>query len=511
MYTRAQRARNRLTGITHVSPQTARSASAGRREVWRPLRLRTHASGPGRASHARRQQGAGGGSDSLCSAALPCAAHAGPIQPDHHGRSNPTEPQSDPQSIPQSSLHGPTLSQWCAAVDATSDAPHPMQVNMFALDLKFVEAPKNAADVGHVLSRVARILQHTPRDRRKASMLDAIATSLHAHPPLLAAAVKSSEVSILLDWALELAAGDAETYRNGRCTAQMATAQGKLGRYCAPFWHRLEQSGVQHLQQQALATVLHRLATLPATAERVPSPTAALLAALSSALVDQIQHMDAQGVANSIYACARLKIVPNSHLASALTTAAAATCARMHAQEVSNTWLGLAKLRVKLKATVECELFRAAVRVSPRMSAQAVSNTLWALASLRLQPTAELQAALLLAASRVSSRMIAQNVSNTLWALGSLQWQPDPQLQAALLSAAQRVSHRMSAQGVANTLWALAKPALQPDDRTRDALCAALERKAPEMNGLEAYMARNALSRLQWPVSGAVQRRLGTE
>ena len=107
--------------------------------------------------------------------------------------------------------------------------------------------------------------------------------------------------------------------------------------------------------------------------------------------------------------------------------------------------------------------------------------------------------------------MIAQNVSNTLWALGSLQWQPDPQLQAALLSAAQRVSHRMSAQGVANTLWALAKPALQPDERTRDAMCAALERKAPEMNGLEAYMARNALSRLQWPVSGAVQRRLGTE
>ena len=221
-----------------------------------------------------------------------------------------------------------------------SDVPHPMQVNMFALDLKLVDVPKNAADVGNVLSRVACILRHTPRDRRKASMLDAIATSLQAHPPLLAAALETSEVSILLDWALELAAGDAETYRNGRCTAQMATAQGKLGRYCAPFWHRLEQSGVQHLQQRALATVLHRLATLPATAACVPSPTAALLAALSSALVDQIQHMDAQGVANSIYACARLKIVPDSQLASAFTTAAVAKCARMHAQEVSQHVVG---------------------------------------------------------------------------------------------------------------------------------------------------------------------------
>ena len=124
-------------------------------------------------------------------------------------------------------------------------------VNEYATDLKRINAGAVAAQAQSVVPRVARLVRCTPGDRRKASMLDALGTSLEAHPPLLAAARSDGELCALLDWALELAAADDESYTNELCTAQMATAQAKFGRYCAPFWRTLEARGVQHLPPRA--------------------------------------------------------------------------------------------------------------------------------------------------------------------------------------------------------------------------------------------------------------------
>ena len=62
-----------------------------------------------------------------------------------------------------------------------------MVVNEYATDLKRVNAGAVAAQAQSVVPRVARLVRCTPGDRRKASMLDALGTSLEAHPPLLAA------------------------------------------------------------------------------------------------------------------------------------------------------------------------------------------------------------------------------------------------------------------------------------------------------------------------------------
>ena len=448
----------------------------------------------------------------------------------------------------------PTLSEWCAAVARLGGSPHPAAVNEYATDLKRVDGDAVAADVQAVLTRVTQIVQHTPRDKRKASTLDALGTSLQAHPPLLAAVAADAELCALLDWALELAATDGETYINPLCTAQMATSQVKLGRFCAPFWHGLEQHGAQHLGERALATVIHRAAAMrdsgvnaAASSTEQLHPDGGIRRVLSDALLplsktlnaqdvanvllafpklgwqldgqlrDQLLlaagrtsvRMEPQAVANTLWALAKLAVQPGAELQTALLGATQRESTNMGAQEVANTLWALATLQLQPCAELHAEVLDAALRVSTDMIAQDVSNTLWALATLRVQPGAELQAALLGAAQRVSSDMVAQSVSNTFWALATLRVQPGAELQAALLGRAVLVSAEMDEQHIAKKLWAVAELGLHADEATRAALCAALEREAPRMAAVGLHMTRSALQRLQWPVCGTVRRTLG--
>ena len=266
--------------------------------------------------------------------------------------------------------NAPTLSEWCAAVARLGGSPHPAAVNEYATGLKRVNSDAVAADVPAVLPRVAQIVQHTPGDKRKASMLDALGASLQAHPPLLAALAADAELCALLDWALGLAAEDGETYANALCTAQMATAQVKLGQFCAPFWRGLEQHGAQHLGARELATVVHRAAAL-----RESEADGGLL-------------QSGQGVCT------------------VLCDALLQSSESLQEQAVVNVLLAFPKLGWQLDGQPRDALLLAAGRTSVQMESQGVANTLWALAKLDVQPGAELQAELLDAAQRVSSDMI---------------------------------------------------------------------------------------------------------
>ena len=380
-------------------------------------------------------------------------------------------------------LYVPTLSEWCAAVARLGGSPHPAAVNEYATALKRVNSDAVAADVQAVLPRVAQIVQHTPGDKRKASMLDALGTSLQAHPPLLAAVAADAELCALLNWALGLAAADGETYTNALCTSQMATAQVKLGRFCAPFWRGLEQHGAQHLGPRQLATVVHRAAAL-----RESDADGGLLQSgqgvctvLCDALLQSSESLPEQAVANVLLAFPKLGWQLDGQLRDALLLAAGRTSARMKSQGVANTLWALAKLDVQPGAELQATLLDAAQRVSSGMNSQEVSNTIWALATLRVQPDALLQTSLLSAVQRVSSDMVAQNVSNTLWALATLRVQPDALLQTSLLSAVQRVSSDMVAQNVSNTIWALATLRVQPDALLQTSLLSAVQRVSSDM------------------------------
>ena len=406
----------------------------------------------------------------------------------------------------------PTLSEWCAAVAGLGKHPHPAKVNKYATDLRHVNGDAVAADVQAMLSLVAQIVQHTSGDRREASMLDALAASLQAHPTLLATVAADAEMCALLDWALELAAADGETYVNELCTAQMATAQNKLGRFCASFWRELEQRGVKHLDARQLATVVHRAAALresgvcaAASSSVLLQPDQGLCKILCDALLQLSKILNAQGVANVLIAVPKLGWPLDEPLRGELLQAAGRTSVSMNPQEVSNTLWALATLHVQPGVALQAKLLGAAQRESTNMIAQEVSSTLWALAKLDVQPNSALQAALLGAARRNSANMNAQNVSNTLWALAKLQVQPDADLQAALLGAAQRESTHMTAQNVANTFWALATLQVQPSAELQAALLGAAQRVSEHMIAQDVSNTLWALAKLDVQPNSALQ------
>ena len=94
----------------------------------------------------------------------------------------------------------------------------------------------------------------------------------------------------------------------------------------------------------------------------------------------------------------------------------------MNAQDVANTVWALAKLgwQAAEEGAMRRALEGAAVRVAPSMIAQDVANTVWALATLGWQAGEEgaMRRALEGAAVRVAPSMNAQEVANTVWALG---------------------------------------------------------------------------------------------
>ena len=375
----------------------------------------------------------------------------------------------------------PTLSQWCAAVAGLTnrtDESHPAEVFKYAADLKRVNSAAVAADVRALLPLVARLLRQIGcPNLRKASMLDALGTSLQAHPPLLAAVAADAELCALLDGSLELAAEDGETYTNALCASQMATAQDKLGRFCVSFWRGLEQHGAQHLGARQLATVIHRAAALresdtyvAASPAGVLQPGQGVCRALSDALLRSSKVLQAQAVANVLIAFPKLGWQLDGPLRDGLLLAARRESVRMVPQAVSNTLWALATLQLQPSAELQRALLGRALRLSASMTAQSVANIMWALATLRVQPDAELHAALLGRALQLHTDMNEQNVANTLWALAALQVQPGAELQAALLDRAWHVSTNMSEQGVANTLWALAALQVQPGAELQAAL-----------------------------------------
>ena len=253
-----------------------------------------------------------------------------------HRGSNAPRTRLKPRQ-PNARSYAPTLSEWCAAVARLGRNPHPAAVTKYATALQHVNGDAVAADVQAVLPRVTQIVQHTPGDKRKASMLDALGASVQAHPPLLAAVSGNDELCALLDWALGLAAADGETYDNAFCTAQMATAQVKLGRFCAPYWRGLDRHGAQHLGERALPTVVHRAAAM-----RESGADAGILQSgqgvckmLCGALLQSGESLQAQAVANVLLSFPKLGWQLDGQLRDELLLAAERTSVQMDPQHVA--------------------------------------------------------------------------------------------------------------------------------------------------------------------------------
>ena len=362
------------------------------------------------------------------------------------------------------------------------------------------------ADVPDYLTGTLRLLRHVPAaSGDEARLLDAVAQCFAVHPVLLRAADADADASALLDRALDEAAAAEVTYTNELSTTQIVTAQLKLRRYCADFWQRLEQRGLQHLQPRGVAIVVHRAAVLTEQLGASP-PSAPLWAAMQSAMAKHASAMDAQGVSNCILACAKLGRRPGAEVARKLLLAVQKTSTGMEPQAVSNVLWALATLRLPVDGTLRTALSAAVLRMSEEMDAQGVANTLWALAKLRVPVERSLCAALLAAALHTCVDMNVQDLANTLHALAGLRIQPSQELSDALLDAATRQHQALTGQGVANMLRAIATMRLRVLPQARNALlAAALRTSASEMNMVEVSSTLSSFNKLRWHLSDELQ------
>ena len=228
-----------------------------------------------------------------------------------------------------------------------------------------------------------------------------------------------------------------------------------------------------------LATVLHRAQVLTIEQGMVP-PSEKLWAALDAAVAKRAKQMDAQGTANTWYACA--------------------------------------KLQHRLPHAAEAALLRASAAVAPRMAPQAVSNTVWALATqygLSHQiveqdqnaydayeaPRAVLTllTALEPSIAKQAARMSEQALTNTLWGFAKLHTTPALQAaQQALLQQLKELAPALEPAKVATALWAMSKLNMHASASLRAALRDAAVHHIPHMVGKDAGKTCKALWQLKW-------------
>jgi hypothetical protein len=277
-------------------------------------------------------------------------------------------------------------------------------------------------------------------------------------------------------------------YKKKVLVSQMAVMQPRLQYTCHRFWQALARHGTMALGAQETANTWHAYATLasqpqgalmrktgnsPRTQSVLQAPDADRLHdVLWAAAEQEAPRMNPQGVANTLWALAKLNMRPTGSLREVLWAAAERVAPSMNPQEVANTLLSLSKLDMPPTGSLHKVLWAAAERVAPSMNPQNVANTVSALAKLDMPPTRNLREVLLAAVERVATSMNPLEVANTMSALASLDMPPTGSLREMLWAAAERVAPSMNPKEVTKTLWALAKLDMPPTDNLRQVLWA---------------------------------------
>jgi hypothetical protein len=163
-----------------------------------------------------------------------------------------------------------------------------------------------------------------------------------------------------------------------------------------------------------------------------------------------------QGVANTMWAHAKMGEAPGAALLAALEKRAVAVAGVFNPQDVANTMWAYATLGIKPGAALLEALEKRAVAVAGGFNPQDVANTMWAYATLGITPGAALLAALEKQAVAVAGAFNPQAVSNILSAYATLGITPGAALLAALEKRAVAVAGAFDPQAVVNLLWARA-------------------------------------------------------
>jgi very-short-patch-repair endonuclease len=151
-------------------------------------------------------------------------------------------------------------------------------------------------------------------------------------------------------------------------------------------------------------------------------PSEALVQAADAAVVrslvstNSIDNFTPQGIANMLWAFAKLDLTPSAKLLAAATLAVTKSINNFKPQDIANMLWAFAKLDL----TPSAQLLEAASLVATNsinsFSPQNIANMLWAFAKLDLTPSAKLLEAATLAATNSINSFNPQNIANMLWA-----------------------------------------------------------------------------------------------
>jgi hypothetical protein len=187
------------------------------------------------------------------------------------------------------------------------------------------------------------------------------------------------------------------------------------------------------------------------------------LQALEAASLRRIQTFEAQHVANTLHIMAKTRYSPwDPALVPKLEGQAEALAGSLNAQGVANMLWAYATMGREPGAGVMRELEGRAEALAGSFKAQEVTNSLWAYVTMGLEPGAGLMKELEGRAETMAGSFNAQGVANMMWAYATMGRQPGAGLMRGLEGRAEAIAGTLTAQDVAYTLWAYATMRLEP-------------------------------------------------
>ncbi|CAJ1415070.1 unnamed protein product [Effrenium voratum] len=271
---------------------------------------------------------------------------------------------------------------------------------------------------------------------------------------------------------------------NARAVAQTFWAVAKLDRYLSPHLTDLRKSlataakhTARHTDAQGVANMIWATAKL-ADRNRNSDAELGALAALARRVEEVSEEMSPQGVENVIWATAKLAEQGDTTLMDLLPTLAAQVQERrwdLDAQAVASVVWSTAKLADEGDGCLAPLLPMLAVRckaLKGELTAQGAANVAWAAAKLLDYEDDSLLAALPDLAGRVRevrNEMTGQGIANLMWAAAKVAEHGEESLLSALPALALRVEAMKATYSAqeANILWAISKLSEFGDDSLR--------------------------------------------
>jgi hypothetical protein len=349
------------------------------------------------------------------------------------------------------------INNWLAVVSRYQSAPMAIPPSQIVRSLRLLAQIKVLSNSrGSVLPAVVAAvtaLTHaaiTDNSVRKATVLGRLADAVAAHPDLAKALAEDPEASRSISELLSASAAAPATFEQAAAITQVATAQVRLRRGCPPFWEYLHSTHVcMHGDARLAATLLFTRLKL-ARLRLLPFPEAHAWDTLLRSACARASTGGPRFVSNCLLALAYAAEAPDleadASTVSVLLGAAQQAAPDMNAQEVANTLWALSVLHVPLSTPTYAALVDAVTRTAPEMNAQNVANTSLAFGRLGTFFHGPAGAALMLQMAAVAGRWNAQEVANTLWALRTVKGcLPEPVCEA-LLASLERTALQLSVE-----------------------------------------------------------------